>query len=784
MSYPVPEHEETRLKALGRLNILGTDSEEKFDQVADTAREFLGTKYSALNFISDDLQWSKASCGIDVGEVPREDSFCAHVVGEDQMLVVEDTESDQRFANNPQVTGFPHIRSYAGAPLTVEGHAVGTLCVFDDRPRSFTEKDRGLLRELATLVTELLKARLQTYQVQYLNSALEQVDEPVSIIEGDPSGPEEMEITWVNQAYVASVGADREALVGTVPWVFEELETGSEMRTEVRSALQDERSLRGETSGKPEGEAPYYVAWLLAPVRDEEGQVTHWISVQRDITDRRVREEQLEYRATHDPLTGLLNRSAIEERVQRAIHTEGKAGALLYLDLDKFKQVNDTYGHSAGDQLLKQVAGVLREALRQRDAVGRIGGDEFVAWFSPPISAETAERITERIIGAFDEPFDIQGEQLAVDFSIGLVQDISPYNTAEAALEDADIAMYEAKQSPDRTYVAHDPARADPAEAAGAEGDGAGGAGAREPRNGTPSSQRRLNPLIQEATEEGGFETFLHPIVRLSDGTLAGFEVLARWRRHNGELAPPGDFLEVAEETGLIVPIGRQVLEGACQALQKLRNEMAAGLSLTLSGNFSRQEFFQEETYEFIGRLLETYEIPPESFTMEITERTCEGESEGDSMPARELKALGLSVEIDDFGTGYSSLRSLMKFPADGLKIDKSLTSEITEITAAPETAEASEAAGASGTAELSETAEPSGTAAEGQGRQIARSVIEMARSLGLYVTAEGIETSEQLSVLRELGCDYGQGFLFSEPVPAEEAESLADTFPRDLSSL
>lgn len=771
MSYPVPEHEETRLKALGRLNILGTDSEEKFDQVADTAREFLGTKYSALNFISDDLQWSKASCRIDVGEVPREDSFCAHVVGEDQMLVVEDTESDQRFANNPQVTGFPHIRSYAGAPLTVQGQNVGTLCVFDDQPRSFTEKDRGLLRELATLVTELLKARLQTYQVQYLSSALEQVDEPVSVIEGDPDTPSQMEITWVNQAYVASVGADREALVGTIPWIFEELETGSEMRTEVRSALQDERSLRGETSGRPEEEAPYYVAWLLAPVRDEEGQVTHWILVQRDITDRRVREEQLEYRATHDPLTGLLNRSAIEEQVQRAIHTEGEAGALLYLDLDKFKQVNDTYGHSAGDQLLKQVAGVLREALRKRDAVGRVGGDEFVAWFSPPIDGETAERITERIIGAFDEPFDIHGEHLLVDFGIGLVQDISPYNTAEAALEDADIAMYEAKQSPDRTYVAHDPVRTDPTGAAGAEGNGTEGAedgvagsgvgrsgvggsgvaGAREPRNGTPSSQRRLSPLIQEATEEGGFETFLHPIVRLSDGTLAGFEVLARWRRHNGELAPPGDFLEVAEETGLIVPIGRQVLEGGCQALQKLRDGAASDLSVTLSGNFSRREFFQKETYEFIDRMLDTYGIPSGNFTMEITERLTEDESEGDSMPVEELKSLGVNVEIDDFGTGYSSLHSLMEFPADGLKIDKGLTAEI---------------------------------ATGERGHNIARSVIEMGRSLDLYVTAEGIETPEQLSVLRELGCHYGQGFLFSEPVPVEEAESLANTFPRDLLSL
>lgn len=228
------------------------------------------------------------------------------------------------------------------------------------------------------------------------------------------------------------------------------------MRTEVKSALQTGRSLRGETSGQWKRGGPYFVAWHLSPVRNEEGQVTHWISVQRDITDRKVREEELEHRATHDPLTGLLNRSAIEERVQGAIDTKGDAGALLYLDLDRFKQVNDTHGHSAGDQLLKQVAGVLKEALRQRDAVGRIGGDEFVVWCSPPVGKETAEQIAERIIGALDEPFEVHGEQLTVDASIGLVQDTSAYDTAEAALEDADVAMYEAKHSLDRTVTTHD----------------------------------------------------------------------------------------------------------------------------------------------------------------------------------------------------------------------------------------------------------------------------------------------------------------------------------------
>jgi diguanylate cyclase (GGDEF)-like protein/PAS domain S-box-containing protein len=289
--------------------------------------------------------------------------------------------------------------------------------------------------------------------------ALNQVDELVSIIDGAPNDLSKATITWVNQAYAQSVGAKPEDLVGTVPWIFEELEAGSEMRTEVKDAFQTGRALRGETSRERKRGGPYFVAWHLSPVRDEEGQVTHWISVQRDVTDRKMREEELEHRATHDPLTGLLNRSAIGERVEGAIDTKGDAGALLYLDLDKFKQINDTHGHSAGDQLLKQVADVLTEALRQQDAVGRIGGDEFVVWGSSPVGRETAEQIAERIIGAFDEPFEIQGEQVAVDLSIGLVPDLSAYDTAEAALADADDAMYEAKQSLGRKFTTHDSVR-------------------------------------------------------------------------------------------------------------------------------------------------------------------------------------------------------------------------------------------------------------------------------------------------------------------------------------
>ncbi|MBB4090910.1 sensor domain-containing diguanylate cyclase [Salinibacter ruber] len=487
MSYPLPDDEGSRLDTLRRLHIYGTESEKEFDQVTDAAQTALGTQYSAVNLIYEDRQWSKATCGINLDEAPREDSFCARAMASGDTLVVEDLATDERFADNPFVTEPPNLRFYAGVPLTVEESDLGTLCVFDDEPRSFTQADRKLLEDLAGLASELLEARLQTYRVQYLNAALEQVDEPVSIIEGDPGDLDEMEVTWVNLAYAMSAPDGHGNPVGKAPWLFAKLEEVSELedvsdnapevgldadpkaksseRARIRSALQEKRPIRGETSRKrligsganverpadadeesSEGE-PYVVSWLLAPIRNEDGQVTHWMTVHRDITGQKIREEKLEHRATRDSLTGLFNRPTIEDRLQGAIDSEDRTGALLYLDLDGFKQVNDTYGHGAGDQLLNRVARVLEGAVRKQDLVGRIGGDEFVIWLSPPTSREAAGQVGRRIVETCSEPVTIQGSELVVGASVGIEADLEAYETADAALKAADAAMYRSKKS-------------------------------------------------------------------------------------------------------------------------------------------------------------------------------------------------------------------------------------------------------------------------------------------------------------------------------------------------
>ncbi|MCS4037782.1 GAF domain-containing protein [Salinibacter ruber] len=333
MSYSLPENEDDRLETLRRLHIYGTSPERKFDQITDATSSALGTKYAAVNLIFADRQWTKAACGIDMEEAPREDSFCARAVASGDMLVIEDLSADEEFSENLFVTEPPHLRFYAGAPLIVEGAALGTLCVFDEEPRSLTKADRELPEDLAGTTAELLEARLQNYQVRYLRAVLEQVDEPVSIVGSDPDNLTDMEVTWVNLSYAMSA-PEGETPVGKSPWIFRELEEGSQARSEVQSALRESCRLRGETrttrpasrsrsggesrlgnggdspNGKSQvpprrpGEMPHVVAWLLAPVRDEKGQVTHWVTVHRDITDQKIREEELEHKATRDPLTG------------------------------------------------------------------------------------------------------------------------------------------------------------------------------------------------------------------------------------------------------------------------------------------------------------------------------------------------------------------------------------------------------------------------------------------------------------------------------------------------
>jgi diguanylate cyclase (GGDEF)-like protein/PAS domain S-box-containing protein len=460
MSIPVPTNEEERLTALHQLGILDTKPEAAFDRITEHAQTVFDVSAAAVTLIDQDRQWFKSACGWDVEETSRESSFCTYAILDDGVMVVEDAIEDDRFHSNPLVVGEDGLRFYAGAPLVIEDEIrVGSLCLLDEQSRSFDAEEQKMLATLADVVVDLLKAHKQTYEIGYLSSALEQARDAVVITEANPIDPPGPRIVWANKAFSRMTGYDVEEVLGETPRIFQGPETDRSVLNKVRIALENERAVYAETVNYQKDGSPYVVAWHIAPVYAKDDTLTHWVSVQRDVTDEQRREERLKHEATHDTLTGLPNRYAIQKEIRRALDepTDDRAGVLLYVDLDEFKPVNDELGHKVGDQILIQTGEVLRQVMRRQDTIGRIGGDEFVVCLPGIESPSEAHQIAERLHDALSQPFSVGPHEITVTASIGGTLHLSAYDTVEDALHAADVAMYQAKGSADCTIVLQDP---------------------------------------------------------------------------------------------------------------------------------------------------------------------------------------------------------------------------------------------------------------------------------------------------------------------------------------
>ena len=436
--------------------------------------------------------------------------------------------------------------------------------------------------------------------------------------------------------------------------------------------------------------------------------------------DRAHAEADSRRRALHDPLTGLANRAFLDAHIPQSLATaarEGSEVALLLLDLDRFKVVNDTLGHGAGDALLRVVAARLSESVRGGDVVARFGGDEFVVACDVGGSVLTVAALAERLIEALARPIEVDGHELFVSASVGIVIADARDADADSLLRDADVAMYRAKESGGGRYEIFD------AELR-----------ARVLRRLTVEHE------LRGAVADGQLELHLQPLVDLAGGELRGFEALVRWRHPERGLVPPLEFIPVAEETNLIIPVGNWVLQEACHRLAQLQalTSERIGISVNLSPRQLTPDLPRE-----VESALHAAGVCAEDLTLEITE-TLLVEDGGAVGVLEQLRALGAKVALDDFGTGWSSLAALRRYPVDILKLDRSLIGSIDH----------DESAAA-----------------------VTRAVIAMARALGHVVVAEGIERDEQAAALRALGCELGQGFLFSRPVPAEEAHTLLSPF-------
>jgi diguanylate cyclase (GGDEF)-like protein len=433
------------------------------------------------------------------------------------------------------------------------------------------------------------------------------------------------------------------------------------------------------------------------------------------LTDARIVSDMI-HQALHDPLTGMPNRTLFGDRLAHALHrTERTASevAVLFVDLDRFKPVNDSLGHAAGDELLQIVGQRICECLRDSDTAARLGGDEFAVLLEDLMFADDATGMAERIIEAVGEPVALHGREVFVGASVGVAMG---RRGADDLLRKADVAMYRAKADGKGRLVLFDP---------GMQGE----------------SLRRLEleADLRHALDRGEFELFYQPIVRLESGALYGMEALLRWRHPKRGLIGPLDFIPVAEETGLIVPIGRWVLEIACRQLGVWR--AAGALSeLTMNVNLSGRQLDDPALRLAVAEAVAQPGIGPGALVLEITETVLMHDTDKTVERLRELRELGVLLAVDDFGTGYSSLRQLDRFPVDQLKMARPFVECLDR---------------------------------GSDRRALAQTIVDLGANLGLPVVAEGIERAEQLAELRLLGCELGQGFHFGVPAPAADVESL-----------
>jgi diguanylate cyclase (GGDEF)-like protein/PAS domain S-box-containing protein len=452
---------------LGSLNqpeILEAEPAEALDRVTELARRIFEVPSVTLNLVAEEREWFKAASGVDLEDPEHGTAFGAFVLLDADLLVVEDATEDGRFADHPLVDPAEAPRFFAGAPLVVDdGRRVGALCLTDDQPRSFDDRDRTLLSLLADVAADTLETRRHAHQIDYLVSALEEVEESVVITEGRPIEPPGPRVVWANDAFTRLTGYERDEIVGESLRVLQGPETDPDQIGEVWTAMREARLIQIECINHQKDGTAYVAAWNVAAVRDDEGHLTHWVSVQRDITDQKAREKQLTYEATHDELTDLYNRKALARTINEALANEdAPLRALLYLDLDNFKAVNDTFGHPRGDKVLIRAARALESAVRDADLVARIGGDEFAVYLSALDAPDRVPAIAARIHDAIATTVEGDGTALPVRPSLGGVVGIAAYDSFEDVLEAADAAMYEAKENASRTVLRGAGATADP----------------------------------------------------------------------------------------------------------------------------------------------------------------------------------------------------------------------------------------------------------------------------------------------------------------------------------
>ncbi|WP_034602748.1 bifunctional diguanylate cyclase/phosphodiesterase [Maridesulfovibrio frigidus] len=521
-------------------------------------------------------------------------------------------------------------------------------------------------------------------------------------------------IVAANPGFTTITGYEVDEVIGKNPSVLKSDKHDKSFYDQMWSKLALDGHWVGEIWNRRKNGESYPEMLSISAIRNSSGEPTHYVAVFHDITEMKSKEEQLQFQAHHDALTGLPNRALLLDRITIAIAHAKRLEtriALFFIDLDNFKTINDSLGHALGDRLLQRTTTRISNVFREQDTIARLGGDEFVIMVEDVTDERHLINQAKRLLMAFSAPFEIDGNELHVTTSLGITVFPDDGDDPGTLIKNADMAMYQAKGEGKNGYHMF-----------------------RQEMHDRVERRLQLENALRTAVQKQEFVVYYQPKVDLNSGHVIGLEALVRWIRQDGEVISPLEFIPLAEETGLIVPIGRTVMEHSCMDQHEIRNK--GGHDLMISINLSARQFQEENLLQTVKEVVNSCNADPNMLEFEITESVLMNDIDKTVDTLNNITAMGFSLSIDDFGTGYSSLAYLKTFPLTTLKVDRSFVMDITH---------------------------------DKDDAQIVQTVVNMSHNLGLDVVAEGVETEEQAEMLRKFGCAKGQGYLFGKPMPLLE---------------
>lgn len=775
--------EKRRLAALDRLGILDTPPEERFERLTRIARQYYDVKIALFTVLDNERQWFKSRQGMDTPETPRSVAFCDYAIQQDKVFLVSDAAVDPRFSSNPLVTGEPFIRFYAGMPVREpSGFKIGTLCIIDDKPRQFNEIDLNVLRSLASIIEDELErsylaATDHDYvHVSHLSRAIHRAQNVFLTSDNDRAAFEQMlsdllALTGSQFGFIGEVLRHEDQppylKIGAITNIAWSPETQAMYQEVERRGLIFDRldnilglpMLTGEViissdiasdprRGSLPGGHPPISTYIGIPVFSGDKQigliglanrldgystrlaeelepllqtVGNLIERKRLYQEKHEHQKSLEQAANFDALTGLPNRRRLTALFEQELFEANQRRGLVsvcFIDLDGFKEINDKHGHSVGDAVLKSIAQNLLSCVRSHDIVARLGGDEFVAILRDVDDA----RVYARLLEAIRQPISYRHYILNISGSMGVTVYPDDDSDADLLLRHADQAMYAAKEAGRNTYTLFD-----------------------LDSHFSRKERVRIIEQIGDAIRLGELELYYQPKVNFTSHCLEGFEALIRWNHPREGLMSPGYFLDHIEYTEHARSIGNFVLREAVARLQEFsRNQLPYTLSVNLSPSHFLGPDFPNDLASALGNCPRDIRS---RLILEVLETTALDDTHRVMENLQACRDLGVDVSLDDFGTGYSSLDLFRRLPAQEIKIDRSFVMDMLENT---------------------------------DNKMIVSAIISLSRSFGRRLVAEGIESAAVEAKLMELGCDLGQGFFYSRPMPIDKAMEWAGSFTWD----